>query len=204
VAWEGDDYPENEGWEREGTGDRSVRSLADGVMTMDSLNNVSGQDYYSAYGAPDPAPGEELVVQWRARVNEIEWDNPNFRYDPGWSLNTADGWFVAFVLGIDELHDLMQQVDTPFVARAYHAWELRSGNLRTFNVWLDGDLVSTGEFVLTLPGASVQWGDFVWGPTSSVDWDYFRFGVVPEPPVLSSVVLFFLSFSRQIPNRGLR
>jgi len=195
VAWEGNDFPENEGWTREGSGSRASRSLLDGVMTLDSLANDNGQDFYGFYGAPDPAPGEEFVVQWRLRVNEVIWDNPNFRYDPGWSVNSADGWQAHLVLGVDELHNLLEQIDVSFEPGVFHEWEFRSTNMRTFTLALDGTLVSTGAFVGGLPEAQVAWGDFVWGPTSNVEWDYFRFGVVPEPASCVSVLTLAFAYS---------
>ncbi|MCC6359550.1 MAG: hypothetical protein IT450_12470 [Phycisphaerales bacterium] len=181
VAWEENDFPENEGWLREGVGDRSVRTLAGGVMTMDSLANKNGQDFYSIYSATDPGPGEEFVVEWRLRVNDVVWDNPNFRYDPGWAINSADGWYVSFVLGVNELHSLQEQVDVEFESGLFHEWEFRSTNMRTFTISLDRSPVWSGAFVPGLPYSKLSWGDTVWGPTSHVEWDYFHVGVVPEP-----------------------
>lgn len=190
VAWEGSDYPENEGWIREGTGDRATRSLDEGVMRLDSLANENGQDFYSIYGASDPGPGEEFVVQWRLRVNEIVWDNPIFPYDPGWSLNSADGMQTSFVIGIDEFYDRLEQTRVSFEPGVFHEWEFRSANMRSFSITLDGQPVLSGEFFGGLPYSHISWGDFVWGPTSNTEWDYFRFGVVPEP---SSLVLMLAS-----------
>jgi len=66
VAYEGNDFPENEGWGRrwgnwdgEFEGDGAVRTVADGVLTIDSMYDEGVYDY--AYverpGATDPGPG---------------------------------------------------------------------------------------------------------------------------------------------------
>ena len=52
IAYEGDDYPENQGWERV-YGDEhgpnsggAIRSLADGIFTEDSLHDDQIFDFY--------------------------------------------------------------------------------------------------------------------------------------------------------------
>lgn len=192
VAWEGNDFPENEGWLREGTGSRASRSLLDSVMTLDSLANDNGQDFYSIYGAADPAPGEEFVVQYRLRVNQVNWDNPNFPYDPGWSIKSADGWHAVFVMSVGELQDALTQIGVPFSPGDFHNWEFRSSDMRLFTLALDGEIVLSGAFVAGASGAQISWGDFAWGPTSNVDWDYFRFGTVPEASTNMSILLLLL------------
>ena len=196
VAWEGNDFPENEGWLREGDGTRPTRTLHDGVMTLDSLASDESEDFYRVYGISDPEPGEEFVVEWGLRVNQVDWDNPNFPYDPGWSVNSAGGWRAVFAIGVDELHNLLEQVDVRFEPGVFHAWQFRSSDMRTFTIHLDRKFVSEGAFVATGLESRMSWGDLASGPTSSVDWDYFRFGVVPEPTMLSFLPVFAVVISR--------
>jgi hypothetical protein len=194
VAWEGDDFPENDGWERVGTGTRPTRTIHDGIVTFDSLASDESEDIYRMAGLPDPAPGEEFVVQWRLRVNQINWDNPNFPYDPGWSVRSADGWAAIFLIGVDELESALEQTQVSFEPGVFHSGEFRTLDMRTFTVTLDGALAYSGAFAPSLPDARVQWGDSVQGPTSNFDWDYFRFGVVPEPPVGLPVFTLALAY----------
>lgn len=188
VAWEGDDFPENEGWRRVGTGSVPTRTLSNGVMTFDSLSMDQSDDIYQMNGAPDPEPGEEFVVQWRLRVNQIDWDSPLFPFDPGWSVKSAEGWKAVFVIGFDEFDSFLEDTNVAFAPGLFHDWEFRSADMRTFTINLDGTEVASGNFVSTLPGARIEWGDAVHGPTSSFDWDYFRFGVVPEPTTSLSMM----------------
>jgi hypothetical protein len=203
VAWEGNDFPENEGWLREGDEADPVRTLNNGVMNLNSLASERSEDFYRIYGASDPEPGEEFVVQWRLRVNQVDWDSPLFQYDPGWGINSADGWRAVFVIGEDELHNQLEQVDVLFQAGAFHHWEFRSPDMRTFTLSLDGVAVSSGAFVFTGLEPRMHWGDFVRGPTSNVDWDYFRFGVVPEPATgLAFFVASLFCYSRKQRNEN--
>ena len=184
VAWEGDDFPENEGWERGhfgADGPQAERTLNNGVMTLDGLASIEIIDGYLMERPLDPGPGEEFVAQWRLRVNEVN-GNPNFLYDPGVRLTSDDGWHIALVIGVDEVHSILDQEDVGYKPWVFHAWEFRSADMRSYSLSVDGSIVHTGT--LTETGATepqIEWGDLVGGSTSHSDWDYFRFGVVPEP-----------------------
>src|SRR5262245_3165514 len=83
VAWEGNDYPENEGWERivDGPGP-ATRSIHEGVMTLDGRWDRQVDDYYRMDRTLDPGMGESFVLQWRVRVVEVI-GNPLGLYDAG-------------------------------------------------------------------------------------------------------------------------
>lgn len=127
-------------------------------------------------------------------------DNVNFPYDPGWSVNSADGAYASIVLGVNELRTLQQQIHVSFEPGAFHEWEFRSADMRTYTLSLDGESAMSGVFVAGLPRAHIGWGDYVWGPTSNVEWDYFRFGVVPEPTSCVSMLLLAMTFIRRLPS----
>ena len=61
VAYQGDDFPENGGWEHVGYPPLADRLLEDGALVIDSRANIWTQDYYRL--APgdgvDPDTGEE-------------------------------------------------------------------------------------------------------------------------------------------------
>ena len=72
ITYEGNDYPENVGWERvwgnwDGPyqGDGAVRTLEDGVLTLDTLYDDGVVDFYKIErpGAIDPGPGELFVME---------------------------------------------------------------------------------------------------------------------------------------------
>src|SRR5262249_20346055 len=70
VAYEGDDFPEAEGWERHTSGGGAVRSLLDGVLTLDSLQSPLIFDDYFWRRQLNPGPQELFVCEWRVRVTE--------------------------------------------------------------------------------------------------------------------------------------
>ncbi|MCC6358933.1 MAG: hypothetical protein IT450_09330 [Phycisphaerales bacterium] len=182
VAWEGNDYPENEGWTRRHYGDDgppAIRSLADGVMTLDGLASIEIIDAYRINRPLDPEPGEVFVAQWGLRVNEVSSIYP---YDPGFELTSDDGWLVSLVFGVNEAHSILEQDYFAIEGAGFHAWEFRSADMRSYVLSMDGSVVFTGALIESSAGQPrIIWGDDVAGASSHSDWDYFRFGVVPEP-----------------------
>ncbi len=194
VSWEGNDYPENEGWTRRNygpDGPQARRALDDGIMNIDGLDDIEIQDYYELQRDLDPDVGEEFVVQWGLRVNQVQFLNPNFPYDPGISVRSNDGWMITFVIGETALRSWDEQTTASFPAATFHAWELRSPNMREYELRLNGEVVMEGTCSPTVIDDEpfVQWGDLTAGTASDSDWDYFRFGVVPEPTGLALLVL---------------
>jgi hypothetical protein len=69
-----------------------------------------------------------------------------------------------------------------FEPGVFHDFELRSFDMVTYNLYVDGTLAHTGYFTDPLLTASkVFWGDEVQGAASLTRWDRFSFGVFPEP-----------------------
>lgn len=204
VAWEGNDYPENEGWSRghHDPDQQADRSLADGVMTLDGLASIEITDFYDMSRPLNPEPGEEFVMQWRLRVNELI-ANPLSPYDPGLNVFSDDDWALTFWIGFDRIRSLHEDVVIPFTPGVFHAFEVRSADMRTYELRIDGAVVYAGSWwEPTFRRSSVSWGDFIFGGASNSDWDYFRFGVVPEPT--SCISLLALLCAVQVSNRTRR
>ena len=53
--------------------------------------------------------------------------------------------------------------------------------MRAYDLYIDGNLAISGSFWFSLTPSRVFWGDSIQGGASLTHWDYFRFGVVPEP-----------------------
>ena len=191
VTWEGNDYPENEGWERIVNGPQPAeRTLADGIMTMDGLADRQIDDYYRMERSIDPGPGEEFVMQWRIRVDEIV-GHPLALYDPGVAVWSDDDWEVSLLFGTDFVYSFHENIRIGVAPDVYHTWEFRSSDMRSYDLAVDGDLIHTGVFwEPTFERSKVAWGDEARGSASLVDWDYFRFGVVPEP---GTMILFLMA-----------
>ena len=205
VAWEGNDYPENEGWERGHFGDdgpQADRTLEDGIMTLDGLASIEIIDGYLMERPLDPGPGEEFVAQWGLRVNQV--GNPIFPYDPGFAMTSDDGWRVVMVIGLDEVHSILEQHDVAFEPGGFYAWEFRSVNMRSYVLRLNGSVIHTGTFIETgVLESRIEWGDLVAGATSHSDWDYFRFGVVPEPSTNISLLALLCASRASRRSRSL-
>jgi hypothetical protein len=71
ITYEGNDYPENEGWDRHAYGGGAERYLQDGVLILDGRASPDISDFYRWNLPSDPGPGEYFVAQWRMRVDEV-------------------------------------------------------------------------------------------------------------------------------------
>ena len=182
VSYEANDFPENEGWTRIIDGDGpAVRTLHDGVLTIDGRRSTQISDSYRMERPLNPGPGEQFVVQWRLRVDEVI-GNPNYLYDPGLGFASDDFWDLDFHFGVNQLRSVHEDVVISFEPGVFHSFEVRSPDMRTYELQIDGSLVYTGELsMFAIAHSRITWGDFTRGSASLADWDYFRFGVVPEP-----------------------
>jgi len=201
VAWEGNDYPENEGWERIVNGPQPAeRTLADGIMTMDGLADRQIDDYYRMERPIDPEPGEVFVMQWRLRVNEII-GSPLTLKDAGIGVFSDEDWELLLVFGVDFIRSFHEDVVIPFEAHAFHTFEVRSFDMQRYELYMDGSTVYVGSFwEPSFRRSRIEWGDYTRGAASLVDWDYFRFGVIPEPSccILLLAALCALHSTRRI------
>jgi hypothetical protein len=192
IDWEGEDWPENQGWTRvwgnrdglfQGTG--AVRSLHQGVMTSDSLYDPWVFDFseISRPGSVDPGPGEFFVAQWRLRVDE---NHPDGAGDQGVSICSDEAWALGYEFTIDHIRSAFEgYLDIPFQPLLWHDYEITSPNMRTYDLFIDGALRHQGTFQHLISKSYVAWGDGGQPISSLADWDYFRFGVVPEPSGLA-------------------
>jgi hypothetical protein len=183
IAYEGNDFPENEGWTRE-YGDEhgpdhggAVRWIEDGCLVSDSMYNPLVYDYSAMYRPISPDPGELFVAQWRLRVDEV-----SAFYDEGVAVFSDDGWGVSFQFWPTHVVSNYEDVTIfPFTLGEFHSFEFESWDMRTFELRMDNEFTWNGEFRFVWADPEVNWGDGVQGAASIARWDYFEFGVVPEP-----------------------
>ena len=76
----------------------------------------------------------------------------------------------------------------PFEPGVFHEFELRTRDMRDYELYIDGNLAISGSFWLSLTWSRAFWGDSIQGGASLARWDYFRFGVVPEPNSLLALL----------------
>jgi len=181
LAFEFDDpndLPQGDGWLRRYQ-PQPFGVVENGVLTYDS-NDPQSYDYfeYSRPGALDPGPDEAFVVEWRLRT---EW--VSYWGDPGVSVMSDDAWVVTLVFDIDEIHSFHEYVDIPIPPGDWHIYALVSADMRTYELYVDGALAREGWFAHRFATSVLDWGDSAQGAASRHHWDYFRFGVVPEPEI---------------------
>jgi hypothetical protein len=195
IAYEGNDFPENEGWERYATDPPAQRWLEDGSFFLDSRTGVHTVDNYTIYfdaGGLDPDAGQTFIMRWKLKVED------SHLWDGGVYVTSDDQYEVVFMFDEGSLLSLYEpDVYAEFEPGAFHGFELRSGDMRSYELYIDGDLAIEGTFFEGLFSACVGFGDIT-GGTSLTAWDYFRFGVIPEPAAwLMGVILLPVSRRRR-------
>lgn len=177
IAYEGNDFPENEGWTRISSDGGAVRSIENGNLILDSRQSVAIVDFYSMERAVDPDPGEFFVMQWGLRVREV-----SAREDPTVVVFSDDHRAMGFEFGDGYLINTFQPEQRAFIEPdERHDFSLTSSDMLSYQLWVDGLLTLEGDFFGVFNASRVSWGDGVQGSSSLAYWDYFRFGVVPEP-----------------------
>ena len=182
IAYEGNDFPENEGWERV-HGDENghnqggaERWIEDGALVIDSRRHIEIYDSYTMSRAVNPGPGELFLMRWRLKVDEV-----SAFYDPSVVVFSDDSWVVAFNFSESLARSGFESgVSVEFDPGVFHDFELSSWDMRTYELTIDGTTALTGDFVPVFTASEVSWGDGWQGAASLARWDYFEFGVVPE------------------------
>ena len=188
IAYEGNDFPENEGWRRITFGGGANRFLNQGNLVIDSLASTQIADFYEMRrnGELDPDPGELFLMQWRLKIEEIV----GFM-DISLGVNSDEKWAIALEMNMNTIRSSLEGLTASFDPGVFHVFALTSTNMRTYELRIDGKPAINGQFRLFFDSSRVAWGDGVQGSASLSQWDYFRFGVVPEP---SSALLFSVGF----------
>jgi len=194
ITYEGNDLPENEGWNRswgnddgEHHGDGAYRTVEDGILTMDSMYDLRVYDYAYRHlpGELDPDAGELFVAEWRLKVDETigaHWDSKV-------SICSGEGWLLGLGCFPDHIESQFEDdVYIPITPEVFHEYRLLSWNMETYELYIDGDLAHIGEFSDRTLASRFSWGDCVSGSASRANWDYVRFGVMPEPGSLLMLI----------------
>ncbi len=185
VGYEGNDFPENEGWWYIWYDIPAQRSLVDGTLVLDTRSDPHIAEYYQ-WPSEDilPGPGEEFVIQWRVRIDEVDGDG-----EPAVVIRADDGWITGFRYGDNKVTTAFTDIEIPVSNRVFHEYEMRSRDMRTYDLFIDGALTLHGDFWHGLMSPGVTFGAAGQGPSSLAAWDYVRFGVIPEPYGISAGVI---------------
>ena len=191
YAYEGNDFPENEGWERHTSGPPVQRWLEDGSFFIDSRGILASVDNYTIYfdEGLDPEPDEMFIMSWKLNVHEAV---PN-REDPGVYVKSDDLWSLVFLFDEDTRESFYEpNVYVELEPHVYHEFELRSTDMRSYELYVDGELAIEGVFFQGFFSPCVGFGDIT-SSGSLAAWDYFRFGVVPEPATAPAFMIALVS-----------
>lgn len=186
IAYEGNDLPENEGWNRywgnadgEYQGPGAHRTVEDGILTMDSLYDMEVYDFaeLTLPGQIDPDPGEMFIAEWRLKIEQVDG-----RVDPSICISSDTAMVLGFEFDEDSLISVFEDFrETPITPGAFHEYRLISSDMRLYELSIDGVLAVEGNFEQNLATSYIAWGDGCTPAASRTQWDYFRIGVVPEP-----------------------
>jgi hypothetical protein len=193
ISWEGEGatagLPEQSGWTRnwgnwQGAHQGGAsRTLENGILTYDSLYDAGVYDFSKIVrpGQIDPDPGELLVMEWRLKVDAVT----GWTYDPEVGLVSDRTAGVAFAFGVNVVScGLDFDIDIPIAPGVFHSYRVLSWDMTTYRLFIDDQLAYVGPFEPHVSPSYVGWGDSVQGAASLHEWDYFRFGVIPEPGTL--------------------
>jgi hypothetical protein len=177
ITWEGNDYPENQGWQRITYGGGSHRWLGLGNMVIDGLVTPTGSsDFYRLDASMDIGPDEFFLMEWRLRVDEVPgWE------DPGINMTSLDQAMLTIVYSADRFYILDEHIWIDIAPGVFHEYSLKSYDLVTYTLHIDGELAHTGQYTPAGWDSGVEWGDYGQSSRSLSTWDYVRFGIVPEP-----------------------
>ena len=197
FAYEATDrFPEEEGWRRFTTGGGAVRSLENGQLIIDGRRSIEITDRYemNLEGNLDPDPGERFVARWRVRVDEV-----SSNFDAAVAIEADDNRAVLFLYEENRVFNWYDPAaSAQFTPRVFHDFEFRSSDMRAYELRIDGLLAVSGSFRPSLGESRVGWGDATQGTSSLTTWDYFRFGVVPEP---GPVVMLLITLTAMLRRR---
>ena len=96
FAYEGDDLPQNHGWghargDESGGNSGAVCSVADGILTIDSLRSDWIYDFFYRYVPAEPNDNEMFVAEWRVAVDPRSGDSDvSVGFAPYLSWRTRD------------------------------------------------------------------------------------------------------------------
>lgn len=203
IAWEGDSLPESGGiwqrqygnWDGAGRGE-AIRTIQNGILTIDSLHDDGIYDFLrmDSPGAYSLDPGESFVAQWRVRVNESVGFIP---LDVGLALFSDDDWGLGLQFGVDSVRSSFERLQFSYAPGVFHSFELETSDFRAYRLYMDGSLLIDGNFwEPAVTSSYIAWGDGVQGVTSHSEWDYVRFGVIPEPQSVAGAIVLLLLYRR--------
>jgi hypothetical protein len=176
VAYEGNDFPESEGRERHVYGGGAERYLQNGVLVLDGRASIAIADFYHQSLPSDPGPGETFQASWSLLVSDVTG-----YADPAVLVGSHGHGSVLLRYSEDRVYSALEGFHIEFAPGVVHQYLLTSTTMLSYNFYIDGTLACAGSFLGPMGASQVEWGDATQGASSLSQWDFFRFGIVPEP-----------------------
>jgi hypothetical protein len=190
VAYEGDDFPESSGWTRLGTFD-AERALDAGIFTQHvelgvwAPGPIGETDVYrrslEAFVGVDA-----FFIEWR-----VETDAPGSILDlsgtpvAASAFGNSANYHITItnnrvLLNRSNLLPLVYANITPGMA---HTYRLELIGDVSYSLIIDGHIIDSGtpEGRFTNPESFLLWGAQRHSFDTTTQWDYIRYGVIPEP-----------------------
>jgi hypothetical protein len=97
--------------------------------------------------------------------------------------------FLTSYLGVDSVFIDTEEVEFVIAPGEFHTYRVTSEDMEAYIFSIEGVPIHLGTFEDSLLESFVGFGDGVQGRRSLSRWDYFQFGVVPEPaaPLMAAV-----------------
>jgi hypothetical protein len=185
VAWEGDDWPENQGWTRYTRAGGAVRTLENGELTIDSMADWHIVDEYLIRRTMELGPGEHFRAEWALRVDDVLW-----RDDPSLFITAGELGAVCLSYGESDIYSILESRRiAEFDPGIAHEYSFVSADFIDYTLLVDGQAVYQGAFMAPWPTSGMCWGDTGEGDSSVSTWTHVRFGIVPEPRTVALIGL---------------
>ncbi len=200
IAYEGNDFPENEGWTRSTYAGGAERWLEDGALVIDSISvgDPQATDTYRQVDVRRPEPGELFVAEWRMRLDQFE----DF-YDACVVIARPEPLGdLTFAHALDHLVVFDDWDPIPVAPGEWHVYRFESLDMDAYTLFVDGAPVYEGHFQTpSLLDPLLGFGNAARGAASVSRWDYVHFGIIPEP---QSLILIMYMLAIGVPTGARR
>jgi len=191
IAYESDSaFPEAAAapWTRVGTLD-ATRWLWNGRLYIDVDLGVwapppgGEQDFYQRSIAE--LQGFQFFVEWRCRSNA---PNSEIVGSAGAFINSwGSGANYHFTITADTVRfwrsNFLPILYFTIAPNQFHTYRVETFGAQWYKVFLDSELVDSGTPAAAFPNPSARiiWGAKMWNTPSLNEWDYVRYGTIPQP-----------------------
>ena len=167
LRYEGDDYPENEGWTRIWNQPFAQRAIEDGVFVLDASadrHTCEWYEYYTDNGCAWPMeavetgePSSHFFVQWNVEIDRSsgsDWGGTTVAFF------APDSSAVSFSLSEDTIRSLFEPgVSAVYAGGVPHEFEVRFSDMQGYELYIDGSFAFAGSFYDSIWSNKILFGE---------------------------------------------